>query len=293
MTITEIENLQVYDVYDILLERLGGQEITDELLASELVVYIASLLELKRLELIAEYNAIDHEKLELSEEATVYQVREAIDELNAIIAAELEVIALEEATVAFNELELTLAIKPELNIELDSIGLNQLMASLLNEEARLVEQARVLDIHTRLDAVGEDTVAAMTAIGHYKANVAWFRNHTLVEMGHEEAELLLVSIEIRGGIESIAREAREAKAARLANGKMVRELTNALFDVIIGWNMASPEHIPARMTTLNAIHELLKTYQPFSAKPLIQACVADEVVTQEMIDEALECYPQV
>jgi len=145
MELQEIENLQVYDVYDILLERLDGQEITEELLASELVVYIASLLELKRLELIAEYNAIEHEKLELSEEATVHQVQEAIDDLNAIITAELEVIALEEATTAFNELELTLAIKPELNIELDSIGLNQLIASLLNEEARLIEQARVLD----------------------------------------------------------------------------------------------------------------------------------------------------
>jgi len=148
----------------------------------------------------------------------------------------------------------------------------------------------VLDIHTRLDAVGEDTVAAMTAIGQYRANVAWFRNHTLVEMGHEEAELLLVSIEIRGGIESIAREAREAKAARKANGKMVRELTNDLMDTVIGWNMEHPENIAEIMTRLVDIHTLLKNYQPFTAKALISAIVVDEIITQEMKDEALECY---
>jgi len=284
MNIQEIENLQVYDVYDILLERLDGQEITDELLASELEIYRAELIAEEnariKLEALAFYESIkESEDMDLSVEMEI-----------EYILIRIEVVEVRNAEIDFETLILVFAIKPEFDVEWNSKQIKEMIASLLSQDAHLIEQARVLDIHTRLDAVGEDTVAAMTAIGKYRANVAWFRNHTLVEMGHEEAELLLASIETQASKDKPKRLKKEKTKKRKANGKMVRELTYSIIDVIIGYNLDSPEHIATRMERLSDIHELLKNYLPFTAKPFINAIVVDEIITQEMKDEALECY---
>ena len=84
-----------------------------------------------------------------------------------------------------------------------------------------------------------------------------------------------------------------AKEARQSNGKLVRSICDSILNAIIGFNMEgekTSEEINAMKITFADILALLQVFQPFQAKPLIEAIVVDEIVTQEMKDEILSFY---
>ena len=145
----------------------------------------------------------------------------------------------------------------------------------------------------KLNSYGDDLFNTLRNIGHYRANIKSFINVDIHKMSYDEITALLQSIEAEYPNVKSAREAREAREARMRQGKFVRTLCSNIMDTIIGFNMESgrtSEEINSLKATFADIFALLKDYQPFQAKPLIEAITVDEVITQQMKDEILEHY---
>lgn len=86
-------------------------------------------------------------------------------------------------------------------------------------------------------------------------------------------------------------EAEQAKLARIEAGKAARETCLKVLDMVAGYNLEREltiQQISSMATTLGQPMQALQAGRPGLAKQLIQAITADEIVTQEMIDEALE-----
>jgi len=87
-----------------------------------------------------------------------------------------------------------------------------------------------------------------------------------------------------------------AKEARLKNGKLVRSICDNIMNSIIGFNMEAgrtSEEINQMKVAFSEILALIQVFQPFQAKPLIEAITISETITQEMKDEILSFYPGV
>ena len=82
-----------------------------------------------------------------------------------------------------------------------------------------------------------------------------------------------------------------AKQNRIEAGKIARETCLKVLDMVAGYNLERELTIPqvsSMTTTLGQPMLALQAGRPGLAKQLIQTIVADEIVTQDMIDSALE-----
>jgi len=298
MTITEINNLQVIDVYDTLMERLALLELVEptEEMTTERNSVLLTELGIYKAELIAEEEArIKLEALafyvSIKEEADIgLTASNTIDE----ILAQIEVVELRNSVIAFNALTLLLAIKPELNTELSSIQIRELIKSLENEEAYLIEQARVAGIHTRLDAIKDDLFESLKNSGNEKQNTAWFRNHTIVEMDHTEAENLLMTIEAQAIAEKIIRLKREDLETLEEDGMKAELLCKRIYRMIVGYNskFLTLEQFPTAVAQYGLAQSHLRNYWPSEAKKEIEKTIENDVYPQDFKDKMLEVFAE-
>ena len=289
MNYEQITNLTVNDCRLLLEQRLidKGIVMTEENLLAELWDYKGELLITLREELVAEYLAISGE--EVSEEDTIPE-----------IIAMIEAINLTNAREEFEALVLTYVEKGELNELLTSEEIRNLIQSLIYQDEAIIEKKRREDLLARFDSVNQsDFREAMLVIGldeNMISNLKYFRNVSLLgdnprwEKSNEEILVILEQIEAAIPEIEQSRLKREAKEARAINGRQVRDLTNRIMDVIIGFNIENQADASALAIRFADILSLLQRYQPFTAKGLIQSIEVDETVTQEMIDEIIDCY---
>lgn len=113
-----------------------------------------------------------------------------------------------------------------------------------------------------------------------------------VEIAPAVMETVPSEFEVIGPTDITAELATEAaKQTRIEAGKAARETCLKVLDMVAGFNLERSltiEQITSMATTLAQPMQALQAGRPAMAKLLIAGIEADEVVTQEMIDEALE-----